>query len=422
MAEALGAIRYAARALRGSIFITLPVTPRVRRDFKLDLIAAILFGMFNGSVIGYLYVVGRTIGVSPVGISVLVAMPAIGSILALPISLLIRGPGARPFMLGVWTVGRGVMLLTVLSSSPTLYILVASAFQISSSIASPFYAAVMEHVYPREFRGQLMSLVRIGSGTATTLTSLLVAALLGTFHVRFGLIFAAGTLLTLLSLAVFARITPVEGKPRPRKSLRESFSILKRNPRFAEYQLAVFIMGFGNIMAFTLYPLVIVDKLHGGYGAYGVLTVCTSLGYLISFFVWGRIVDRKGPMYTMLVVGISAVGGPILMLLAPGVYWLIPAALLAGINTAGFELGVYSAVIHFAFATPQEVPHYMAVHSYFSGVRGITAPFLATAVLAGHHYNLALSAAILCAGAGTVLLWSRVRAQQTVAGEVTAAT
>jgi hypothetical protein len=273
----------------------------------------------------------------------------------------------------------------------------------------------MEHIYPREFRGQLMSLVRVGSGTATTLTSLLVAVLLGSFHVRFGIIFAVGTVLTLISLAIFSRVTPAVGKPRPRRSIRQSFAILKRSPRFAEYQLAVFIMGFGNILSGTLYPLVVVDKLHGGYGAFGVLTVCTSLGYLLSFFTWGRVVDRKGPLFTMLLVGASAVGGPLVMLLAPGVLWLIPAALLAGVNAAGFELGVYSAVIHYAQDTPHEVPHYMAVHSYFSGVRGITAPFLATAILAVSNYYLALGAALLCTLAGTGLLWDRVRAQAQLA-------
>lgn len=407
----LAAIRYAARAARGSLFVGAPIADRVRHDFRLDLLSAILFGTFNGSVISYLYVVGRTIGVSPFGISILVAMPAVGSILALPVSLAIRGPGGRRFMFLAWSLGRGLMILTVLSSAPWLYLILAGIYQISSSIASPFYAAIMERIYPREFRGQLMSLVRVGSGTATTLTSLLVATLLGGLHVRFGIIFCATGILALCSLALFSRVTPAESKPRPRRSLRESFVILKRNPRFAEYQLAVFFMGFGNIVAGTLYPLVLVDKLHGGYGVAGVLTVCTSLGYMVSFFLWGRVVDRKGPLFTMLITGLTACGGPIVMLLAPDPLWLIPAALLAGINAAGFELGVYSAVIHYAAGTPQEVPQYMAMHSYFSGVRGITAPFLATTILALTNYYLAIGAALLFCVAGTGLLWDRVRTQ-----------
>ena len=102
----------------------------MRHDFRLDLIGSLLFGLFNGSVVSYLYVVGATIGVSPIGISFLVAMPAVGSILALPVSLAIRGPGGRRFMFIAWTVGRGAMLLTVLSSAPWLYVLLASIYQV----------------------------------------------------------------------------------------------------------------------------------------------------------------------------------------------------------------------------------------------------------------------------------------------------
>ena len=260
---------------------------------------------------------------------------------------------------------------------------------------------MMERIYPREFRGRLMSSVRIGSGAATTLTSLLVAALLGGFKIRFGFIFAIGGILSLLSLATFSRVTVGESRPRPRRSLREAFAILKRNPPFAEYQLAVFIMGFGNIIAGTLYPLVVVHKLHAGYGPFGILTVFTSLGYLLSFFTWGRVVDRKGPLFTMLLTGIGATAVPAVMLIAPSVFWLIPVALLAGIDNAGFELGMYSSVIHFAREGPQEVPNYMAMHLYFSGLRGITAPFLATGILAFSNYDVALGAALFFTFAGT---------------------
>jgi hypothetical protein len=79
-------------------------------------------------------------------------------------------------------------------------------------------------------------------------------------------------------------------------------------------------------------------------------------------------------------------------------------------------LGVYSAVIHYAHDTPHEVPHYYAVHSYFSGLRGITAPFLATGLLAVTNYYLALGAALLGTAAGTTLLWSRVRAPRYAEG------
>jgi MFS family permease len=414
-----GSVGYALRALRGSFSVTEPLEPRVRRDFHLDAIGATLFGIFNGSVISYIYVVGRTIGVSPLGISVLVAMPAIGNILSLPISMVVQGPHARRFMLGAWWIGRGLVLLTLLFSAPLSYTIIMALFLMSSSIATPFYAAVMQHIYPREARGRLMSLVRVGSGLMTTLTSLLVAWLLGSKLLPYQVVFAIGAVAALTGLAVFTRVTPVRAAPRPRESLRVAFATLRHNRRFAVYQGSVFVMAFGNIISATLYPLVVVDKLHAGYGPFGVLTVCAALGYLISFFIWGRIMDRKGPLFTMGLVAILVVVFPLGMLLAPAVWWLAPVILLTGVSNAGFEIAPYSAVIHYA-PSHHEVPRYMALHSYFAGMRGLIAPFLATAILAGHHYTPALSCALALTLLGTAAIWLAARAEQPTRAAVAA--
>jgi MFS family permease len=403
------ALGYAARSMRGFFALNLPVSAQVRRDFRLDLLGAILFGVFNGSVISYLYVVARTIGVTPFGVSVLVSMPAIGAILALPVSLLVRGKAGRPFMIYSWAFGRALLLLLVFFSGSTPYLLIVSLFLVSSSIAQPFYAAVMQSIYPREFRGRLMSLVRVGSGTATTITSLLAAWLLGSLHVSYTAVFAVGSFLAVSSLAIFVRISPAAPDTRPRQSLRDTFGLLRQNRPFAQYQVWVMLMGFGNIMAATLYPLVIVDKLKAGYGAFGVLAVVSAVGYLASFFVWGRITDRLGPVITMFIIGVGVLVSPAGMLIAPSVFWLAPVALVGGVVLAGFEIGVFAAVIYYAAATPVEVPRYMALHSIFSGVRGLFGPFAATLILFGHHYTISLTAALIISGSGTFMLWQMVR-------------
>ena len=404
------ALAYAWRALRGSLFVTLPMSEQVRHDFRLDTLGSLLFGVFNGAVIGYIYVVGRTIGVSPVGISLLVAMPAIGSIMALPIAIAVRNEAARRFMFISWGVGRAAVLLTLLTAAPGPYLLIMSIYLISSSIANPFYATIMQQIYPRQSRGQLMSLVRVGSGLVTTLSSLAVSWLLGSAHVPFQAVFAAATVFALLALATFSRIRPVNAGPAPRPSLRDTFAIVVKNRRFALFQGALFLMAFGNIMGGTLYPLLVVDKLHAGYGPYGVLTVCSSLGYLISFFVWGRIVDRNGPFYVMGIIGAAVAVEILNMIIAPSVWWLLPVALLSGLVNAGFELGAYAASIH--YAPPREVAQYMALHGYFSGIRGLAAPFLATGLLAGHYYGRGLGTGLILCVIGTVLLGAGARRER----------
>jgi hypothetical protein len=111
----------------------------------------------------------------------------------------------------------------------------------------------------------------------------------------------------------------------------------------------------------------------------------------------------------MFTIGIGVLVAPIGMLLAPSVYWLSPVALVGGVVLAGFEIGVFAAVIHFAAATPVEVPRYMALHSIFSGIRGLFGPFAATLILFGRHYSVSLTCALLLSAAGTFMLWQLVR-------------
>lgn len=398
-------IAYGARALRGFFSLNLPVSARVRRDFRLDLVGALLYGVFNGSVVGYIYVVARTIGVSQFGISVLASMGAIGCVLSMPASLLFTGRASRPFLMSAFVVGRGALLPIVFLSGPTPYMVAISMFFVIGSMTGPFYAEVMQHVYPREYRGQLMSLVRVGGGIVMTLSSLLTAWLLGSRYVGYQAVFGVGGVLSLLSLIAFFKMTPVYPPPRPRQSMRSTIGILVRDRAFARYELWVSLMASGAIMAATLYPLVIVDKLHAGYGPFGVLAVVTSVGYLSSWFVWGRIIDRRGPIFTMLVVGLCESFYPLSMLFAPATFWLAPAVFGLGVASAGFEIGPVAAVIHYARRTPGDVPLYMGLHSILIGVRGTVFPFVAIAVLDHRHYSLALAAATAVTLIGTVMLW-----------------
>jgi MFS family permease len=400
----IAGVSYALRAARGLFTLNLPVSARVRRDFKLDLLGAVLYGVFNGAVVGYMLVVARTIGVNQTGIGFLVAAPALGAILSLPVSLAVTGARSRPFLMLTFYLGRAPLLLLLFVASPSPYMVATSAFFIFGSLSSPFYAEVMQHIYPSEFRGRLMSLVRIGTGVATTLSSLGAAYLLGTGDVKYQVMFAVGAVLALAATVVFARITPVRPPPRPRQSLRDTFGILVRDKPFAQFQLALYCMGIGNIMAGTLYPLVIVDKLHAGYGPFGVLAVITALGYLVSWVGWGRVVDRAGPVSTILLAEIFNLALPAGMLVAPSVYWLAPAMFLNGIANAGFEIGPFASSIYFCEAEPHDVPRYMALHSMLYGTRGLACPFIATLLLAGNRFMLSIGTSLVIAVAGTVLM------------------
>ena len=403
-----------ARRLRisGSYFsLNLPLTQRVRRNFRLDLISALLYGVFNGSAVSYMTVVARTIGVSQVGISVLASMGAVGCLLSMPASLWFTGRSSRVFLLAATFLGRAMLIPLLLISGPLPYMIAASVFLVSGSTTGPFYAEVMQHVYPHEYRGQIMSLVRVGSGLIMTLASLATAWLLGGHHISYQLLFGVGGILAVASTVTFSWITPVVPPRRPRQSLRSIVGMLRRDSLFAQYELWVFLMASGAIVAATLYPLVLVDKLHTGYGPVGILSVATSVGYLASWLAWGKAIDHRGPAFTMLVVGLCELFFTLSMVLAPSAYWLLPAMFALGIANGGFEVGPIAAVIHYARHSPGDVPVYMGLHSILIGVRGIAFPFVAILLLHTSHYALALVTAAVISLAGIVML-SRVHTKE----------
>jgi MFS family permease len=135
-----------------------------------------------------------------------------------------------------------------------------------------------------------------------------------------------------------------------------------------------------------------------------VLAVITALGYLLSWIGWGRVVDRTGPVSTILLAQVFNLALPAGMLLAPSIYWLAPAMFLNGVSNAGFEIGPLASSIHFCSRTPQEVPRYMALHSMLYGTRGLACPFMATLLLAGHRFALSIGTSLVMAIAGTLLM------------------
>ena len=401
----MGRVGYALHAARGMFALNLPVSARVRRDFRLDFLSGLFFGVFNGSAVAYIFVVARTIGVSQFGIGVLTSMSAVGCMLSLPISLMIKGGAGRTYLFAANYLSRGILLPLVFLHGPPTYIIAISVFYVAGGTTGPFYAEIMQEVYPLEFRGQLMSLVRIGSGSVMTASSLLTAWLLGSGYITYQEVFGIGAVAAVASTYMFSLVTPVRPAPRPRQSMRDAMAVLWRDRPFALYELWVFVMASGAVMAGTLYPLVIVDKLHTGYGPVGVLSVVSSAGYLLSWFGWGKVVDRTGPVLTMIVVSICGLTLPCSMLIAPGAYWLAPAMFLNGVASGGYEVGPIAAAIYFSRARPHDASLYMALHSIILGARGIVFPFVATLLLAGRHYELSIGTALALSLIGAVMLW-----------------
>src|SRR5207237_8926080 len=128
------------------------------------------------------------------------------------------------------------------------------------SISTPAYTATMKDIYPDRHRGRLMSTVRIVMNGMMLLSALVVGRLLD-HGLDFRITFSVGGVLGALSAVAFSRI-PVpkvdhsdESRLSTRAFLLDTVDILRRNPGYRWLTASVFVSGFGNLIATTLYPI-----------------------------------------------------------------------------------------------------------------------------------------------------------------------
>jgi MFS family permease len=177
-------------------------------------------------------------------------------------------------------------------------------------------------------------------------------------------------------LFFYLRIPEPEPSPAPQaaRPLASGISILRQDRLFARFSMAFFIAGFGYMMYFPLIPMLQVDELDITPHWVGWLATISALFAGISFYLWGRVVDKKGAVACAVLstIGWGLVAcGFIAVRSLPG---LIPIALLMGLAGSATEVALINVIMQ--FSPPDRIPRYTAVHYTLVGMRGVAAPLL----------------------------------------------
>jgi MFS family permease len=123
-----------------------------------------------------------------------------------------------------------------------------------------------------------------------------------------------------------------------------------------------------------------VDELQLSYGEVGWLNMVSSLAWMVSYVVWGRLLDRRGGLWIVQINVILTLVVPMAFWAAQDMWLAAVAFLFNGIIFAGTDLGWMNAILQ--FARREDIGHYTSLHALLLGVRGIIAPFLGTALIA----------------------------------------
>lgn len=366
-----------------------------------DARSGIFFGLFNGLVTFFAPVIGRRIGATPLEVAIITAAPTTCLILTLLWANLCRKGKRVLWVVYPTFVARSFYLSLFFVRDPLLFTAIIVTATVLESMAMPAYSSIMKEVYHENYRGKAMGYVRFFCNMAAVLASFAGGHLLdlgnGTFYKY---IFPAGAVFGMTSSLLFGKIRiRREAKLPSVVHLSSIINNFSKNNHLKYFTFSFFIAGFGYLVGSPLYPLFLVDELALSNTVIGYLGSITALAGSISFFFWGRLIDRYKPLNLLKTLMILAAIIPFLYSIAHGIIPIVLAATFTGVIMNGWDLCWYNHIIQ--AVKREHTPGIFGIQYSLIGLRGLIAPFIGTFLYhhTGIRFALVISACVVFSGA-----------------------
>jgi MFS family permease len=391
---------------------------RVRSNFHIDVFSAVGAGIFVSVLVAFMPVVVRRMGGTPTDVAIVVAAPFIGHLLAPFFTYLLTHLPAVRVVAGTSTLARTLFLAGVLvATTPLMLALTAVTFWILTIANVAAYTALMRGIYPNSERAHVMGKVRVGA----SLAGIIAAALAGLYIdlVPAQWVFAAAAIISLPGSIAFFRIryasTGGFGTRRPALDIARD---VWADRRYRRLMLSFMVFGWGSLMNFAVFPIMLVDHFDAPNTFIGILSAVQSATMIAAYVIVGRLIDRGSSLRQTFIGTLLVLLVPIGYLVAP-MYWaLLPVAVAAGIAQASGDLTYHTNVVQ--MAPPERLAEYAAAQSLLLGIRGSLAPFAASALLGLFSAHVVLLAGLAFMAAGTLLMVGAIREPAVRAQEIIA--
>jgi len=274
----------------------------------------------------------------------------------------------------------GAIALVVMALVPALpvYVIGSLISMACSSATIPLMTQVYQENYPDQERGSLFSrtmIIRIG---VAALFSELGGRVLSAHieYYRWLLIVFAGAFA--FSSWCLARIP---SRPLASAVGSHPFSAMryaKTDRLFRLTLIAWMFMGMGNLM---MYPMRVEYLANPRYGltlevsAIALLVgVIPNLARLVMSPIWGWLFDHMNFFALRMTLNLGFALGILSFFTSNDFTGLAIGAVIFGVSNAGGDVAWSMWVTK--FAPPERVADYMAVHTFFTGLRGVIAPII----------------------------------------------
>ncbi len=271
--------------------------------------------------------------------------------------------------------GAVSMAVASLVQSSLLFSACATLAVVLCAATTPLFTTIYAQNYSATTRGRDFSrsnIIRVGA-------SILFASAAGWFlsgnlegyPYLLGIVAAA-----MAGAALFSSLLPVQVGVSDTRSVFSCFRYLKTDEVLRGTTIAWMLLGFAFLM---MVPLRVEYLAHERYGlklsegqVAFILSVVPNLSRLLSNPFWGRVFDRVDFFTLRIILNITFLIGMLGFFATDSWPLLIISAAIFGIGTSGGDLAWNLWVTKFAPA--DKVSDYMAVHVFFTGIRGVLAP------------------------------------------------
>ncbi|MFO7958204.1 MAG: hypothetical protein R6X33_14045 [Candidatus Brocadiia bacterium] len=395
-----------------------------RRGYR-HTVSWIFFGMFFGTAVTHGPFVIRQLGGSALHsllLNIGQGLPLVPALFWVP--LIERRNPVR--MTGLFLALGGVVMTFSAFTDGTLSLsLLLMGAMMFTTLYRPTYGTSMQQIYPREWRGQLMSLPSTVGMLARvawlSLAGILLKVNLDSYH----LVFPIAGVCMITGGWLFRGIGGSRGG--------KGEDLLEESPSVGSYTssvlrwvwerkpLLVFLLGYwlvaaGGVLFFNALPLYASDELGITPDKWGYANAGYRLATLLSFWFWGLFLDRFGAPITILVTwtGMGLLMGG--MFFVTGWVPFVLLVVLRGLFMAGNMLAFFPIVMHFTDSA--ETFRGMSLHFTLWGLRWIIMPLVVVLVVDGalfpQRYLFLITLLMVAAGVAVMgRIWWRDRAEGT---------
>ncbi len=293
-----------------------------------------------------------------------------------------RWPAAQAAARAAWV---GAICFLVMALVPWLPLYVAGGMiaMASASAAIPLMTQVYQDNYPAVSRGRLFSralMIRIGAAILFAYVAGWMLSLDFGFYMRwllviFAIAFAfAGWCFTKLP----SRPLTESGSAHPLRAFRA----VREDRLFRWTLICWMLMGFANLMMYPLrveylanpaYESLHHQRLDPAEVALLVSVIPNAARFSLSP-LWGWLFDRMNFFVMRIVLNLGFALGILSFFTGNDLTGLMLGAVIFGVSNAGGDVAWGLWVTK--FAPPERVADYMAVHTFFTGLRGVIAPLV----------------------------------------------